>query len=100
MILEDVRKQKLKKLNRKKLNKRKAREKMVTKKELVKAIKDECLVELDTKKLMAKDIPILEAILKDFQNLQLSSLKIPKKRKDIEEDIDGEGEEVEEGFIK
>ena len=43
---------------------------MVNKKELIKTIKKECQVELDTKKLNKMNIEQLDELLIDFRNLK------------------------------
>ena len=62
---------------------------MVNKKELIKQVKEECLIELDTKKLQKIEITLLEELLVDFRNLKISSMsKQNKPKRELEE---GEG---------
>lgn len=57
---------------------------MVNKKELIKTIKTECQVELDTKKLNALKIEFLEELLIDLRNLKGEGWKeVMNKRQEI-----------------
>ena len=62
---------------------------MVNKKELIKTIKKECLIELDTKKLQKMEIPMLQELLVDFRNLKMTSMRELNKPKRVLEEGEG-----------